>query len=110
MPRTIRQAIPFEELAANIKNEPRSRKSSRYSRTPTYISEQESAARVAIVGLTFGGMAVIAICLGLWAVWHTIGTAQAHESPVMAKSEMTKQEIKALNIARAIPEKRHVSK
>ena len=105
--KTIRQAIPNEEIAANMRNEARSCKSSRYSRTPTYISEMEADARVAIVGLTFGSLALIATCLGLWAVWHTIGTAQAHEAPVMAKSEMTKQEIKALNIAQAKPEKHH---
>lgn len=105
MQKTIRQAIPFEELAANMKNDGRSCKSSRYSRKNSFISEQEADARVAIVGLTFGSMAIIAICLGLWIVFHTISTAQAHEGPIYIKSELTKAQIKQLNIMPARIEK-----
>lgn len=96
--RTIRQAIPFDEIAANMQNSGKSCKSSRYSRKNSYISEQEADARVAIVGITFGSMAIIAICLGLWIAWHGISTAQAHEGPIYIKSELSKSQIKQLNI------------
>lgn len=101
MPRTLRQAIPFEELAANMKNNGHSCKSSRYSRKDSFISEMEADARVAIVGLTFGSIAIIAICLGLWIAWHGISAAQAQEGPIYIKSEMTKAQIKTLNVMQA---------
>lgn len=103
--RTIRQAIPFEEIEANMKNQPRSTRSSRYGRTPTYISEMEADARVAIVGLTFGGIAIIAIGLALWVAYHSISTAQAHEAPIVAKSDLAPAQLKTLNVMQVRSEK-----
>jgi hypothetical protein len=103
--RKIRQAIPFEELAANMKNQPRSVRSSRYSRKSTFISEQESDARVAAVGLTFGSLAILATALGLWGIWHSVSTAQAQPAPIYAKSEMTRAQIKQLHIMPSRSEK-----
>ena len=105
MPKTIRQAIPFEELAENMRNDCRACKSTRYTRKDSFISEQESDARVAAVGLTFGGMALIATALGLWGIWHSVSTAQAQSAPIYAKSELTKTQIKALNVMPARSEK-----
>jgi hypothetical protein len=105
MPRTIRQAIPLEEIEANMRNDEKSTHACRYSRKNSYISEQESDARVAAVGLTFGGMALIATALGLWGIWHSVSTAQAQSAPIYVKSELTNAQIKALNVMPARSEK-----
>ncbi len=94
----IRQAIPLEEIKANMRNDARSTRACRYSRRNSYISEQEADARVAAVGLTFGTLAILATCLGLWGIWHSISTAQAQPAPILAKSEMTRAQIKQLHI------------
>lgn len=103
--KTLRQAIPLEEIAANMKNDGHSCKSSRYSRKNTFISEQEADARVAIVGLTFGGIAIIAIGLALWVAYHSISTAQAHEAPIVAKSDLAPAQLKTLNVMQVRSEK-----
>jgi hypothetical protein len=105
MQKTIRQAIPLEEITANMKNDGHSCKSTRYTRKDSFISEQESDARVAAVGLTFGGMALIAAALGLWGIWHSVSTAQAQSAPIYVKSELTQAQIKALNVMPARSEK-----
>ena len=105
MSRTISQAIPLEEIEANMRNDEKSTRACRYSWKNSYISEAESDERVATVGLTFGGMALIATALGLWGIWHSVSTAQAHEAPIYAKSELTQAQIKALNIMPARSEK-----
>lgn len=105
MPKIIRQAIPFEEIASNMRNDEKSTKACRYSRKNSYISESESDERVYTVGLTFGGMALIATALGLWGIWHSVSAAHAHEAPIYAKSELTKAQIKSLNVIPARSEK-----
>lgn len=104
--KTIRQAIPNEEIEANMKNEPRSTRSTRYSRVPSYIMEDVAEARVALVALTFGGIAVIAIAAAIASTVYAMDRIQAQSAPIFAKSEMSKQEIKALNISKAPAEKR----
>lgn len=105
--RKIRQAIPNEEIAANMKNEPRSCKSSRYSRTPTYINEEVAEAKTALVALTFGGIAVLALLASIASVSYAMERMTAQPGKIYAKSEMTKQQNKALNIAQAKPEKQN---
>lgn len=103
----IRQAIPNEEIAANMKNDPRSCKSSRYSRTPTYINEEAAEARIAAVGLTFGGVAVVALVAAIFSVSYAMGRIEAKPGTIYPKSELSKAQIAQLNIAKALPEKRH---
>ncbi len=104
MPR-IRQAIPLEEIAANMKNQPRSTKSSRYSRTPTYINEEVAEARIAVVGMTFGGVAVLALLAAIFSVSYAMDRIEAKPAPIYAKSELTQAQIKALNVMPARSEK-----
>lgn len=103
----FRMAIPFDELEANIKNEERSTRRNRYSRTPTYISEQDADARAAIGMMVVASMAVFAVMLSLWLVF--ANKAEAKQGAIYAKSELTKAQVKALNVMPAKPEKRHAS-
>lgn len=102
--RTIRQAIPLEEIIANMKNEPSSCSKTRYSRKSTFISESEADARAVIGVLIASTIAVISICSALWVVWHSIGSAQAQSAPICALSEM-KEQAKQLNVLHAPSER-----
>lgn len=103
--RTIRQAIPLDEVLANMKNEAASCCKTKYSRKSTYISESEADSR-AIIGVSIASLiAVLAICLALWVVWHSIDAAQAQPSPICAQSDMTPAQIKALNVIKPHSEK-----
>lgn len=103
--RTIRQAIPLEEVIANMRNEPQSCSKNRYSRKSTYISESEADAR-AIIGVFIASMiAIISICSALWVVWHSIGSAQAQPAPICALSDMTPPKTKPLMVPRAPSER-----
>jgi hypothetical protein len=103
--RTIRQAIPLDEVLANMKNEPASCCKTKYSRKSTYISESEADAR-AVIGVSIASLiAILAICSTLWVIWHSIDTAQAQTAPIFAQSDMTPAQIKALNVIKPHAEK-----
>lgn len=91
-----RMAIPFEEIKANLTSNGTA--STRYSRKDTFISEQEADARSALAMMIMGAISLIFICFAIWACFYAIGKAEAHSGHIYAKSEMTKAEIKALNV------------
>jgi hypothetical protein len=103
--RTIRQAIPIDEVLANMKNEAASCCKTKYSRKSTFITESEADAR-AIIGVSIASLiAILAICSTLWVIWHSIDTAQAKPAPICAQSDMTPAQIKALNVIKPHAEK-----
>lgn len=98
-----RMAIPFEELEANMRNE--NTRSTIYNRHDTFISELEADRRSAIAIIFVGAMAIFACCLALWALFG-FRQAEASYGRIYAQGEMTREQIKALNVAPAKPEKR----
>lgn len=94
-----RMAIPFEEIEANMVTNGTA--STRYSRKDVFISEQEASARAALGMMIMGAISLIFICFAIWACFYAIGKAEAHSGHIYAKSEMTKAEVKALNIVQA---------
>jgi|694.fasta_scaffold24071_6 hypothetical protein len=103
--RTIRQAIPLDEILANMKNDAASCCKTKYSRKSTFITESEADAR-AIIGVSIASLiAILAICSTLWVIWHSIDTAQAQPVPICAQSDMTPAQLKALNVIKPHAEK-----
>lgn len=90
--KTIRQAIPNEEIAANMRNQ--NTRSTMYTRR--YISECEAEARVSVVALTFGGIAVIALIAAIASTVYAMDKIEAKDGPILARSEMTAQMLHVL--------------
>ena len=106
MSRTIRQAIPNEEIEANMRNESRSTSRTRYNAAQRFINEEVAEARVAAVALVFGGVAILTLLLAIFSVAYAMNRIEAQAAPILAKSEMTKEQIKQLNIIKPTTEKR----
>lgn len=102
-----RMAIPFDEIEENMRN--LNTRSTRYNRRDTFISELEADRRSAVVIIFVGVMAIFACCLALWALFG-FRQAEASYGRIYVQGEMTREQMKALNVMPAKQEKRHVSK
>lgn len=76
------------------------------ARPDIYISLNEAEESHAVIVLMIGVLAIIATCLALWIGFRWAETHQgAKPSPILVRSEMTKAEIKALNIIQPTAER-----
>lgn len=100
--------IPLEQILKNIRNEQSATRPNRYNRKNPYAEDYVAADRVrAIVGTALGSI-IVTILVLTWVAFRIMSNSDiTYSAPIQIKSEMTKEQIKALNIMPIKPEKHH---